>query len=332
MHAAPVTRIIFSIILRPTCVRSLTRSLAARFRSLALLPRYPFPRFHPPLLLQADLGVIETTNGLQNRELLKLITPKGGLMSWMRVMVANYLAVDGRSWTETFATENGGTYNNQWFVVDMKKFEPHKPLKPGTLWVLEQIPGYVHSADQTKFLTTMGYWPSYNAPFYKDIANKSGMEGAWETAPRHFLFKRNATMVHDLTSFGDLMRYNNFEHDPLSHGTPNDAIMARGDLGKGGGSAGGGIDSKISSFKMASGGKRACLAMNGPTHAQLPPFSWSSFKGKKPPPHFGQPDTFDYKYEHMSPSTMTWLGAAAAALPSTDDEALANAYVHTAEA
>ena len=82
------------------------------------------------------------------------------------------------------------------------------------------------------------------------------MVGAWETAPRHFLFKRNATMVHDLTSFGDLMKYNNYKHDPLEHGSPYNAIMARGDLG---GGAGGGIDSKISSVAMSRGGTIAPL-------------------------------------------------------------------------
>ena len=108
-------------------------------------------------LTGADLGVIETTNGLRNDELLKLITPKGGLMSWVRVMVANYLGTDGKSWTNTFSKYNGGTYNNQWFVVDMKKFARGRAAQPsGLLWVLEQIPGFIHSADQTEYLTK---WP-----------------------------------------------------------------------------------------------------------------------------------------------------------------------------
>jgi hypothetical protein len=64
-------------------------------------------------LTGADLCAIETTNGLNNHELLKKITPKGGLMSWVRVMVANYLATDGKSWSDTFSIQNGGTYNNQ---------------------------------------------------------------------------------------------------------------------------------------------------------------------------------------------------------------------------
>ena len=43
----------------------------------------------------------------------KLITPKGGLMSWVRVMVANYLTSSGKEWSDTFSRENGGTYNNR---------------------------------------------------------------------------------------------------------------------------------------------------------------------------------------------------------------------------
>ena len=57
------------------------------------------------------------------------------------------------------------------------------------------------------------------------------------SAPRHAIFRRNATSVATLDAFGALMRYNNYLHDPLSHGSPMNAIMARGDLA---GSAGGG--------------------------------------------------------------------------------------------
>ena len=51
--------------------------------------------------------------------------------------------------------------------------------------------GHITAADQTDFLTTKGYWPSFNAPFYPDIANMSGMVGDWDSAPRHAIFRRN---------------------------------------------------------------------------------------------------------------------------------------------
>ena len=60
-------------------------------------------------------------------------------------------------------------------------------MQPGLLWVLEQIPGYVHAEDQTKFLTKMGYWPSYNAPFYEDIANRCACRSPKTTLNSIFL-------------------------------------------------------------------------------------------------------------------------------------------------
>jgi hypothetical protein len=58
-------------------------------------------------------------------------------------------------------------------IVDYKLFEPKEPLKPGTLWILEQIPGYKEAADVTNYLF-FGYWPSYNIPFFSEISERSG--------------------------------------------------------------------------------------------------------------------------------------------------------------
>jgi len=35
--------------------------------------------------------------------------------------------------------KNSGTYNNQYMVVDLKRFEPKQRLAPGLLWVVEQV-------------------------------------------------------------------------------------------------------------------------------------------------------------------------------------------------
>jgi hypothetical protein len=34
-------------------------------------------------------------------------------------------------------------YNNQWIVVDYKQFVPGVTLKPNTVWIAEQIPGFI---------------------------------------------------------------------------------------------------------------------------------------------------------------------------------------------
>jgi hypothetical protein len=46
-------------------------------------------------------------------------------------------------------------------VVDYNLFTPGKPLKPNTLWILEQLPTLTQAADMTHTLA-LGYWPSYN--------------------------------------------------------------------------------------------------------------------------------------------------------------------------
>lgn len=81
----------------------------------------------------------------------------------------------------------------------------------------------------------MGYWPSFNVPFYPAIAHASGFtsfaaelqsRGAeWreaaaalshQLAPRATLFRRDVGTVTDLASLKQLMRSNNFRHDPVS--------------------------------------------------------------------------------------------------------------------
>jgi hypothetical protein len=60
-------------------------------------------------------------------------------------------------------------YNNQWIVVDNKAFTPGQPVKQGTLWIAEQIPGYVEAADKSDVLKDTGYWASYNIVSYTFI-------------------------------------------------------------------------------------------------------------------------------------------------------------------
>lgn len=43
--------------------------------------------------------------------------------NFMRIAVANQLAIDGPDWMFWYKEYNTGTYNSQWMILDYKKFE-----------------------------------------------------------------------------------------------------------------------------------------------------------------------------------------------------------------
>ena len=49
-------------------------------------------------------------------------------------------------------------------ILDYKQFTPGEPIKPGTLLILEQIPGIIEVADMSVYLQENTYWASYNLP------------------------------------------------------------------------------------------------------------------------------------------------------------------------
>lgn len=129
-------------------------------------------------------------------------------------------------------------------MLDFKLYVPGHPLVPNTLWVMEQIPGLVVGADETSLLT-FGYFPSYNVPFFERIYNASGYPEmvtkmgdipglGYQNAPRAQIFRRDQGTVTNISSFQHMMRYNNYEQDPISQGDPFGAVCSRGDLSKDG--------------------------------------------------------------------------------------------------
>lgn len=251
------------------------------------------------------LLVAETTNGLPDKSLAQLLSPTGGLWSWVRAMAANMLATSGLEWTSIFAQHNGGTYNNQWYIVDTSKWSyGQKPQAgSGLLWIIEQIPEYTHSGDVTDVLVEQGYWASYNIPFFEDIYNRSGFaqqqgdDWSYTKCPRCKIFARDLPTVHSLQEYQAVMTYNDWQNDPLSLGDPRNGIMSRFDLREKNAAAFGGIDSKVTDIAM--GRQRQALAMNGPTHAQQPVFEWTArWDSVK---HEGEASRFDFDYTLMRP-------------------------------
>lgn len=135
-----------------------------------------------------------------------------------------------------------GTYQNQWQVVDKQRFVPGMQPDAGFLWIAEQIPGYIHSADITDIVIADGYWGSYNVPYFEDVwtasgypamAEQYGPEYTWGNCTRANMFRRNVTAgdVSDILTARALLRYNNYAVDPLANDDPiTGSISSRGDL------------------------------------------------------------------------------------------------------
>ncbi|XP_013790770.1 putative phospholipase B-like 2 [Limulus polyphemus] len=268
-------------------------------------------------VISSGLVTIETTIGNDNSTLWKYVQPEGTVLEWIRNLVANRMSKTGAEWVSWFKKFNSGTYNNQWMIVDYKRFKPGKEISPGLLWVLEQLPGHVVSGDVTKVLLKNGYWASYNTAYFPDIFNMSGSAemvkkfGDWfsyDRTPRALIFKRDQGNVHDIDSMTRLMRYNNFTKDPLSrcNCTPpysaENAIAARCDLNPKNGSypfsalghrSHGATDMKLTTFGLSQ--KFEFVAIGGPTHDPLPPFQWSKSDFSKDLPHHGHPDLWVFK-------------------------------------
>lgn len=269
-------------------------------------------------IINSGLVTLETTHGNSNVSLWEKVKPVGQMFTSVRVMTSNRLAWNGLTWTNTFSYCNSGTNNNEWMVIDYNHFKPGSQPREGTLYILEQIPGYIRSGDQTQVLIDQGYWASYNVPFYPDIFTMSGNDelvkkyGDWFTydkTPRAQIFKREQSKVKDVNSLMQLMRYNDYKYDPLSrcNCTPpysaGNAIAARNDLNPANGTypfpalghrSYGATDAKVTSFRLAL--SQQMYAVCGPTTGKsLPNFQWSKTDFNSLP-HIMQPDLFNFTY------------------------------------
>eukprot|EP01116_Phalansterium_solitarium_P000183 TRINITY_DN10100_c0_g1_i1.p1 TRINITY_DN10100_c0_g1~~TRINITY_DN10100_c0_g1_i1.p1 ORF type:complete len:556 (-),score=154.75 TRINITY_DN10100_c0_g1_i1:222-1889(-) len=268
-------------------------------------------------VLSSGLVVMETTNGVYNMSLYDSIQPES-LVSWVRVIVSNRLATSGADWVQVMARYNSGTYNNQWIVVDYKLFVAgSKVLANNTLWIGSQMPGIFESADVTSVINSQGYWPSYNVPYFEDIWKISGYAAMYEKygdffsyaeCPRAKIFRQRQASAVDVASMQHLVRYNDWQHDPLSLGCPGNQLAARFDLSPsntGNCSAGafGAINGKIASAEMTP--RLAASIVAGPTHDSLPPFAWTAENERRfsNTLHVGQPRVFDFSWFETSPPT-----------------------------
>lgn len=262
-------------------------------------------------ILDNDLYVIETTNNVYNDDLFKLLTPQS-IFTSIRAVIANRLSGSGPEWGAIFSRENSGTCNDQFQILDLNYVDlENRKISEGALTIVEQMPGHVEIGDMTDVLKK-GYWPSYNTPYFPFIRDLSGVTEAikknetlrdgldYDSCVRANIFRRDQANVNSIEDYKKIIRYNDYENDPLSKGDPSKALASRYDLRKEGKSqCFGNVDAKFVSVKETKGKKERVIYMvNGPSDDTQPPFDWNTTeckqaKGWKP---FGQVNTYNFKW------------------------------------
>jgi len=311
LFSSHVTWYSFSSMLRVYKTYDFTFDLTSSKSYLSIFSSYPgfIPSGDDWLITDQYLTVAETTNSVMNQSLYEFTTTET-VPYWIRSTVAVRMSVTGEDWVQNFAKYNSGTYNNQWIVVDYKLHKKGEPLIDGVLWIAEQIPGYVISADKTDVLNATSYWGSYNIPYFPFVYNISGYPEAAKQAggnsfsysmcPRAQIFRRDHHKVVDMESMKRMMRYNQWQTDPLSLGDACNSISARCDLdppGNGMPQAFGGLDCKISDTENVL--SMNTKAVSGPTWDSQPVFAWTEQWSQDP--SYGEVKVYDFDFVDMLP-------------------------------
>ncbi len=267
---------------------------------------------------QVAMVVTETTNECISRKRLRNFVVPGSVTTQVRSLVASLTSPNGEAWAAAFTRENSGTYNNQWMVVDYRRFreiqQEDAPYNAtNVLWVVEQAPGLVLAQDMTPELVSSSYWASYNRPYFSQIAKVSGYlvaaekHGEWydhKTCPRAVLFAELQPLVEDISSMEQVMSSNRFNASvPVT--CPKDQIAGRYDLDPGFGinsaefflcgppMAYGAIDLKL--VDSAGAASNTVRMQSGPLWGKdekksAPPFNWEGSQMN----HWGQPEQWAF--------------------------------------
>eukprot|EP00823_Brevimastigomonas_motovehiculus_P006938 TRINITY_DN5963_c0_g1_i1.p1 TRINITY_DN5963_c0_g1~~TRINITY_DN5963_c0_g1_i1.p1 ORF type:complete len:597 (-),score=88.68 TRINITY_DN5963_c0_g1_i1:252-2042(-) len=258
-----------------------------------------------------SLFVTETTNDICDGRLFDLVAEQA-MQTWQRAWIANLLSKNGKEWTAVASLFNNGAYNNQFMIVNGNLFTPgQKKLAHDLFWIVEAMPGKVESKDMTSTMEENTYWASYNRPFFSDQLEEMGYVRAasvygdfftHENSCRAKIFRARQGKVQTMAELRDLSIYNDYQHDPLSLGSPWCALAARGDRVQNPPKVpwmewalAGATDAKVVNFNMLNNMELDIII--GPTHAQQPVFSFKAFPQYS---HMGMPDSFNFDWEHVS--------------------------------
>lgn len=265
----------------------------------------------------AGLWVQETTMHNFNHTLYDLYVKPESVLTWIRVYHATWVTDSGKEWTDTFIKENSGTYNNEYLVVDTKKFVQYEEPTTDLLWIIEQYPGKYKQADITDVLVKQTYFPSINTPWFEELfiyADYPGQQQrepqkktfwSYYEQPRYLVIKRDAPKIENYDQFKTFMRYNDWQHDELIKGEPGMGILSRYDLRPENGTAFGarrmfgGLDSKCIRYSVFSN-IFEYDAINSPQHETNTPFNFDDWPidttTNKTIHHYGLPSQWKYNW------------------------------------
>mmetsp|Transcript_93569 Transcript_93569/g.171695 ORF Transcript_93569/g.171695 Transcript_93569/m.171695 type:complete len:716 (+) Transcript_93569:76-2223(+) len=264
-------------------------------------------------MMNSGLAVMDTSLEILNAEAYDRVAEfptNSHLPNFMHVMVANRIAKTGPHWASIMSEQNSGTNNAQWMIVDYNLFFPGQPIRDGTLFVMEQVPGMIQKADMSHVLRDKGYWASFNRPYFdktREIAGHTAAQKAYGAlysyadSPRAQIFNGLAPSAESTFDMRSIMNRNEWPKEGTVPPSPGHAISARLDLAYSK-IPNGGIDAKVLGRCLMR--SLQCQAISGPSHARQPVFKWKQgdedlFGGW---PHLGLPDVWDFDWVQMTPS------------------------------
>lgn len=214
-----------------------------------------------------------------------------------RVMSANRLATDGRSWSRLLALNNGGTSSRQWLAVDPRII---------SVWLVEQLPGFTHAVDYSKHFGSTGFVACTGAPISEENRKVVGAMRDAAVVRSDEVSKRqvNLTVPKEVA---EMMRGRYTTGEDYSNNSTatmdrdlNEILAFRGDVGSQPFPVGV-IDTKVLTAGLD--GVETFEAISGPSFSEkIPAFNWSkSFPNE---PHCGHPEVFNFD---MTTPTWVWV-------------------------
>lgn len=238
-----------------------------------------------------ELIVAGTPLSVPARNSWNVVNPEDQVMSPIRIMAANRLATDARTWSRTLALRNSRTSMRQWIVLEPRS---------NNVWFVEQLGGNTHAADYSKEFVEAGVLLCTGLPHFQEIKEAAGPINEDDLLIRRNHLMRLQENVTIMEHFREFMRgYSQEEltvenYDKNSTANISQIRTYRGDLEERPLPLGV-IDTKI--LVADTTGIEVLEATSGPVGSGSSIFEWSkSFPNIS---HMGQPDSF--KFESVTP-------------------------------